>query len=134
MDVGENRGCGKGTICAKGFSTVGVVAKGTADAEPAFEVDDVVRALRLYQTFVKGEVAACDDDRSMNFIVILKKVLINELTFALPSRALDAVNGHDLNLDKVYVTSTKDKGGNTCIEDIYQNTKSTDVTRFYLWG
>ena len=81
-------------------STTGVVAKGTAEAEPAFEVDDV-GALRLYQTFMKDEVAACDDDRSMNNIVILKKVLINELTFALSSLALDAVNGLGINLDKI---------------------------------
>ena len=64
-------------------STTGVVAKGTTDLEPAFEVDDVVGALRLYQTFMKDEVAACDLDRSMNNIVILKKVLINEVTFGL---------------------------------------------------
>ena len=109
-------------------------AKGTAEAEPAFEVDDVVGALWLYQTFMKDEVAACGEDRSMNNIVILKKVLINELTLALSSLALDAVNGHGINLDKIYVTSTTDKADNTCIEDIFQNTNSTDVTRFLHVG
>ena len=74
-----------------------------------------------------------DDDRSMDNIVILKTVLINELTLALSSRALDAVNGHGIKLDKIYVTITKDKAYNTCIEDIFQNTNSSDVTRFYLW-
>ena len=67
---------------------------------------DVVGALRLCQTFVGDEVAACDDDRSMNNIVILKKVLINESTLALSSLALDAVNGHGINLDKIFVTLT----------------------------
>ena len=115
-------------------SNTGVVAKGTAEAEPALEVDDVVGALRMYQTFVKDEVAACDDDHSINNIIILKKVLINELTLVLSSRSLDAVNGHGINLDKIYVTLIKDKADNTCIEDIFQNTNSTDVTRFYLWA
>ena len=50
---------------------------------------------------MKDEVAACDDDRSMNNIVILKKVLINELTLALSTLALDAVNGLGINLDKI---------------------------------
>ena len=107
--------------------------KALLEAEPALEVDDVVGALRMYQTFVKDEVEACDDDRSMNNIVILKKVLINELTLALSSRAFDAVNGHGIKVDKIYVTLTNDKADNTCIEDIFQNTNSTDVTRFYLW-
>ena len=82
---------------------------------------------------MKDEVAACDNDRSMNNIIILKKVLINELTLALSSRALGAVNGHGINLDKIYVTLFKNKADNTCIEDIFQNTNSTDVTHFYLW-
>ena len=43
---------------ASRVSTTGVVAKGTAEAERAFEVDDAVGALRLYQTFLKDEVAA----------------------------------------------------------------------------
>ena len=116
---------------ASRVSTTGVVAKGIAEAEPAFEVDDVVGALLLYQTFMKDEVAACDHDRSMNNIV--KKVLINELTLALSSLAFDAVNGHGINLDKIYVTLTKDEADNTCIKDIFQNTNSTDVTRFQFW-
>ena len=101
---------------ASRVSTIGVGAKSSAEAEPTCLVDDVVGALRLYQTFVRGGVAACDDDRSMNNIVILKKVLIIELSLALSSRALDAVNGHGINLDKIYVTFTMDKTGNTCIE------------------
>ena len=112
-------------------STTGVVVKGIAEAEPAFEVEDVVGALLLYQTFMKDEVAACDHDSSMNNIV--KKVLINELTLALSSLAFDAVNGHGINLDKIYVTLTKDEADNTCIKDIFQNTNSTDVTRFQFW-
>ena len=119
-------GVGEKERSASRVSTTGVVAKGTAEAEPAFEVDDVVGALQLYQTFLKDEVAVCDDDRGMNSIVILKKVLINELTLALSC-------GHGINLDKVHVTLTKDKADNTCIEDIFQNTNSTDATRFYLW-
>ena len=115
-------------------SNTGVVAKGTAEAEPALEVDDVVGALRMYQTFVKDEVAACDDDHSINNIIILQKVLINELTLALSSRALDAANGHGINLDKIFVTLIKDKADNTCIEGIFKNTNSTDATRFYLWA
>ena len=79
---------------ARRVSTTGVEAKGTAEAEPAFEVDDVIGALRLYQTFMNDE-AACDDDRSMNNI---------ELTLALSSLAFDAVNGHGINLDKIYVS------------------------------
>ena len=86
---------------ASRVSTAGVVAKGTVEAEPAFEVGDVIGSLRLYQTFMKDEVAACDDDRSKNNIVILKKVLINELTLALSSLALDAVNGHESTLTKI---------------------------------
>ena len=82
---------------------------------------------------MKDEVEACDDDRSMNNIVILKKVLINELTLALSSLAVDAVNGHGIKVDKIYVTLTKDKAHNTCIEDILPDTNSTDVTRFYRW-
>ena len=72
-------------------------------------VDDVVGAHRLHQTSVKDEVAACDDDRSMNNIVILDKVLINELSLALTSQALDALNGHGINIDKIYVTLTRAK-------------------------
>ena len=53
---------------ASRVSTVGVVR---------LRLNDVVGALRLYQTFVKDEVAACDEYLSMNNIVILKKVLIN---------------------------------------------------------
>ena len=53
----------------------------------------------------------------MNNIVILK-VLIHELTLVSWSRALDVVNDHGINLDKIYVTLTKDKADNTCIEDI----------------
>ena len=93
-------------------STTGVVAKAFAEAEPTFEVDD---------------------DRSMNNIVILEKVVINELTLALSSLALDAVNSHGINPDKIYVTFPKDKADNTSIEDIFQNTNSTDVARLYLW-
>ena len=68
---------------ASRVSTVGVGAKSNAEAEPTCLVDDVVGALRLYQTFVKDEVAACDDDRSMNNIVTLEEGAHQRVEFGL---------------------------------------------------